>query len=149
MRERTVERRLRQRIEAAGGLALKWVSPAHAAVPDRIVFMPGGRMYLVETKAPNKDQTPLQARVAKSLAKLGFPVVVLDTLEDVDQWVAGIAAEQHNSPIEDLIAEYRLEGCDFDNSEFVRLAALRFVRTLPDSQVRALLYILSKGPNDG
>lgn len=90
MREKTIEKRLVERVKAAGGVALKWVSPANRGVPDRIVFMPDGRMYLVELKAPGEKQSPLQAHTAEQLARLGFPVVVLDGLKEVDQWAAGL-----------------------------------------------------------
>ncbi len=50
--ERDVERRLVTLVRRAGGWAPKWVSPGTLGVPDRIVFLPGGRVLFVEVKRP-------------------------------------------------------------------------------------------------
>ena len=42
MRERNIERRLVMETLKRGGVALKFVSPGCAGVPDRIVMMPKG-----------------------------------------------------------------------------------------------------------
>ena len=52
VRENTVERRFNLLARRHGGLSLKWVSPGRLGVPDRLLFMPGGRLYLVELKRP-------------------------------------------------------------------------------------------------
>lgn len=52
MREAVFERKLKKRIEEKGGLCLKWVSPGYTGVPDRIVLLPGGRIFFVEVKRP-------------------------------------------------------------------------------------------------
>lgn len=88
MLERAIERRLVDQVrKKLGGLALKWTSPGVAGVPDRIVFLPGGRVALVECKAPGKKPTELQLRVHQRLADLGAEVWVLDSVEAVDAWV--------------------------------------------------------------
>ena len=46
MRESTVEKYLCKRIKEKKGLAMKLVSPGLAGVPDRIVLLPGGRLFL-------------------------------------------------------------------------------------------------------
>lgn len=48
-----------------------------------------------------------------------------------------------NSPIEKLLAEYEAEYCDHSNMAWVSRAALRYVSTMKDSQVRCLLYVLA------
>ena len=50
MLEREIERKAGERVKAAGGLWLKWVSPGMAGVPDRILIAPGGRVVFVELK---------------------------------------------------------------------------------------------------
>lgn len=87
MLERRVEQRLVDGVRAAGGLAMKWVSPSMSGVPDRIVFLPGGRIRFVELKAPGQKPTPLQQRIHRMLEGLGCEVVVLDSVEAVDAWV--------------------------------------------------------------
>jgi len=78
MREREVEQALVRAVQRVGGLAYKWVSPAHRGVPDRIVFLPQGRLMLVELKAPGKRPTQLQQRVHDRLRALGHDVRVID-----------------------------------------------------------------------
>lgn len=84
MLERQIEQRLTTLAKQRGGLALKWVSPAFAGVPDRIVFHGKGRITFVELKAPGKRQTQLQVRIAQMLRDLGADVRVIDSMEGVD-----------------------------------------------------------------
>ena len=77
MLESTVERHLREEAKKRKGMALKFVSPGMNGVPDRIVLMPDGKMAFVELKAPGKKPRPLQ------LERLGFPVYVVDNIEQI------------------------------------------------------------------
>lgn len=85
MLEKTIERKLAEMAKAAGGLALKWVSPSNAGVPDRIVLFPGGRVVFVELKAPGKKPTDLQLRVHNALRGLGMDVRVIDSMDGVKE----------------------------------------------------------------
>lgn len=84
MLERRIEQRLCDNAKRAGGLAIKWVAPAMAGVPDRIVFLPKGRIIFVELKAPGMQPTALQQRIHKMLTDLGADVRVIDSLEAAD-----------------------------------------------------------------
>ena len=83
MREKEIEQKLVKRVKNAGGIALKFVSPGHAGVPDRLVLLPNGRMGFVEVKASDKQPRPLQAASHKKLRALGFKVYVLDDPEQI------------------------------------------------------------------
>ena len=83
MLERHLEQHLRDRARVAGALALKWVSPSLAGVPDRIVIIPGGRVIFVELKAPGKKPSPLQHRIIKRLCAVGADVRVIDSKEGI------------------------------------------------------------------
>ena len=74
MRESSVEARLRKLIKRAGGRCLKWTCPGHTGVPDRIILMPGGRVYFAELKAPGEKERARQEYVQRQLRKLGFKV---------------------------------------------------------------------------
>jgi len=78
MREKTIEERLRETVKRLGGLALKFVSPGFTGVPDRIVLMPGGRIYFVELKSYGKIPTIRQTFVIRLLRRLGFAVWLVD-----------------------------------------------------------------------
>jgi hypothetical protein len=88
--ESQIEKKLRDRVKEHGGLALKFVSPGCRGVPDRLVFMPGGRIYLVELKAPGQKPRPLQKHMRKKFAKLGFKYYVIDTYETVEVFLSEI-----------------------------------------------------------
>lgn len=65
----------------AGGLLEKFVSPSNRGVPDRILFMHGGQLVLVEFKAPGKRPTALQDFKHQQYRKLGFRVEVVDNID--------------------------------------------------------------------
>ena len=83
MREKEIEQKLVKRVNKVGGIALKFVSPGHAGVPDRLVLLPNGRMGFVEVKAPDKQPRPLQAASHRKLRALGFKVYVLNDPEQI------------------------------------------------------------------
>ncbi len=88
--EKQIETRLRLKVKAAGGIALKFVSPGFNGVPDRLVFMPSGRVYLVELKAPGKRLTKLQFKVMAMFKELGFKYYIIDSYEAVEEFINDI-----------------------------------------------------------
>jgi hypothetical protein len=48
-----------------------------------------------------------------------------------------------NTPIEQLVAQYAAEECNFANIPGVIDASLRYVDSMPDSHVRCLLFTLA------
>ncbi len=74
MRESTIEAYLRDRVKELGGKAYKFVSPGNDGVPDRLVCLPGGRAFFVETKRPGEKPTKLQRNRHRELRKMGFVV---------------------------------------------------------------------------
>ena len=83
MREKSLERLLVRRVTDMGGLALKFVSPGMAGVPDRLLLLPDGKIAFVEMKAPGKEPSPLQRLRHEQLRDLGFRVYVVDSKEDI------------------------------------------------------------------
>ena len=83
MLEKRIEQRLRDEVKKRGGLALKFVSPGFAGVPDRLVLMPDGNVGFVEIKAPGEVPRPIQLSRHKLLRRLGFKVYVLDNIENI------------------------------------------------------------------
>lgn len=76
--ERDIEKKLRLGVEVQGGKCLKWVCPGWSGVPDRIVLLPGARIYFVETKRPKGGiVSALQNKWREWLTELGFSVVTI------------------------------------------------------------------------
>lgn len=93
MLEKTVEKELCDRVKNdLDGWALKFVSPGQNGVPDRIVLVPYGRIYFVETKAPGKKLRKLQEYVCGLIKRLGFRVLRIDTKEKVEAFVREVQA---------------------------------------------------------
>lgn len=87
IREKNIEKYLREQVKAAGGWAPKWESPGNAGVPDRIIFFPGGRIFFVELKAPGRKPTPLQLVKAEKIQGYGQTVLVIDSKQKVDEFI--------------------------------------------------------------
>ncbi len=85
--EKQIEARLRERVKNNGGLALKFVSPGCSGVPDRLVFLPRGRIILVELKKPGGELTPLQVKMKRKFEALGFKFYVIDSYEKVEELI--------------------------------------------------------------
>lgn len=89
--EKVLERKLRDRVKKLDGLAFKFVSPGFMGVPDRIVLMPGARVYFAELKTTGKKPTKIQLYVHGLLKKLGFEVWVIDRTEILEDFLNMIA----------------------------------------------------------
>ena len=85
VREDTIEQYLVRRVKKAGGVAEKFTSPGRRAVPDRLVTLPGGRIFFVECKAPGKTATENQRRDHERRRAMGCTVYVVDTKDGVDE----------------------------------------------------------------
>lgn len=79
MLESKLESSLVKAIRERGGKCWKWVSPGTAGVPDRLCFLPDGRLVIVEMKAPGEQPRPLQLKRHRELRDLGFEVRVIDS----------------------------------------------------------------------
>lgn len=88
MRERDIEKYLRDQVKALSGRAYKWVSPGNQGVPDRLVFLPGGRVIPIELKAPGETPTAQQLHQHRILLGLGHEVLVIDTIAGVENFIA-------------------------------------------------------------
>ena len=87
MRESVVEAAFVKRIKLLGGEVRKvaWVNRRGA--PDRLALMPGpGKNFWVELKRPKKDAEDHQWREHERLRLCGEIVLVIDSLEAIDNW---------------------------------------------------------------
>ena len=86
--EKNVERYLCRGVkEVLCGRALKFVSPGLCGVPDRLVLLPGGRIYFVEVKSPGKKLRVLQERICGEIRSMGFTVLLIDSIPAADEFI--------------------------------------------------------------
>lgn len=94
MLEKTIEKKLKQKVEQLGGRAYKWESPGNNGVPDRIVILPKGKLYFVELKRPKNSKTAaLQHLQHKRLRDLGANVRIVRSLETLDDFIKEVSDE--------------------------------------------------------
>ena len=85
--EKNIEAHLVKRVKEIGGMAYKFVSPAHRGVADRVVCLPNGVVWFVELKAPGGRLSPLQQVFEDDMVRLRQRYVCLWSKEQVDAWV--------------------------------------------------------------
>jgi hypothetical protein len=87
MLEKHIEAYLVSQVKKMGGVAYKFVSPAHRGVADRVVCLPDGSTWFVELKAPGGRLSPLQKVFADDMARLQQRYVCLWSKDQVDEWI--------------------------------------------------------------
>ena len=87
MLEKQIEAYLVKRVKALGGVAYKFVSPAHRGVADRIVCLPDGSTWFVELKTAGGRLSPLQEVFAADMARMNQNYCVLWSKEQVNLWI--------------------------------------------------------------
>ena len=87
MRERTIEAWIWKKIEAQGGVFLKFTSPGRTGVPDRIAIFPDGRLVFVELKTETGKLTKVQAYVCKQLIDLKQTVCIVHGMNGAKQFL--------------------------------------------------------------
>jgi hypothetical protein len=74
-------------VKKSSGLCYKWQSTI-TGVPDRIVFL-NQKIYLVELKTATGKLSPRQVVVFDDLGEQGFPVHIIRSKEDAEEFVKG------------------------------------------------------------
>lgn len=85
--EKLVERRLAELVKLNGGLCIKLLSDFNNGLPDRLCIFPGRKLYFVELKTTNQKPRKLQLFMHKLFEQLGFEVLVIDSVERVENFI--------------------------------------------------------------
>lgn len=85
--EKRNEKKLRDACRKMGGIAIKLYSLSLTGLPDRMVLMPGGRIWFVELKSKGVKPTPSQDSFHQKLRGLGFRVEVISTDEQLQDFL--------------------------------------------------------------
>ncbi len=98
MREYVVENEFVKAVKAAGGAAYKLTSQTANGLPDRLVLFFPAKTVFVELKAPGKMMRPLQRKRRYQLMKLGFPVLRIDRIEQIQPCIEAILSWTPGTP---------------------------------------------------
>ena len=90
MRENVIENEFVKEVKKAGGMAYKLTSQTANGLPDRLVLFPNAKTVFVELKAPKKMLRPLQRKRRYQLMKLGFPVLCINELQQIQPCIDAI-----------------------------------------------------------
>lgn len=83
--EKIIEAYLGAEVKKLGGLSLKLVTLHFIGLPDRLVLLPGAKLFFAELKSTGKKPEKIQVYVHNTLRKLGFNVYVIDKVSEVDK----------------------------------------------------------------
>lgn len=86
--ERDIEKYLKERVEAYGGVRRRVSWQGRNGAPDDYVMLCGG--HWVECKAPGKRPEPHQEREHLRMRGHGIEVTILDSYESVDAFIERI-----------------------------------------------------------
>lgn len=98
MREYVVENEFVKAVKAAGGAAYKLTSQTANGLPDRLVLFFPAKTIFVELKAPGKMMRPLQRKRRYQLMKLGFTVLCIDRIEQIEPCIEAILSWTPGEP---------------------------------------------------
>lgn len=79
--EKVFERTLSKYVDDTGGMAVKLLSQFLRGLPDRMFLLKGGIVVFVEFKSTGKKPTKIQEYIHRRIRALGFPVLVVDSVE--------------------------------------------------------------------
>jgi hypothetical protein len=82
--EKYLDDKLKAKIKGFGGLYIKLTPFSLCGLPDRLCLLPGARVIFAEIKTTGEDPSKLQLIVHRKLRKLGFTVLVIDTLKQIN-----------------------------------------------------------------
>ena len=85
MLERDIEAYLVKRVQALGGEVRKAAWIGRRGAPDRCVMLDGCTIW-VELKATGQKPQPHQTREHQRMRAMGQTVLVLDSIESIDEW---------------------------------------------------------------
>lgn len=84
--EASLEAYFYNQVRLRGGMVEKLIS-TRRGIPDRLVLLPGGHVFLVELKAWGGRTSAIQEAWHARAAELGTRVVVLEGRDAVDEWL--------------------------------------------------------------
>lgn len=119
MRETTIERNIRHKIEKLGGMAIKLAGTGIRGMPDRLVLLPEGTAFFIETKTIDGTVSPRQEFIGEKLYALGFQVLIFRCPEDAARYLGEVEPKTikkrgNRKPAASMAAAYIQEAIGHD-----------------------------------
>lgn len=92
-KEARIEKWLVDQVKNLGGIADKYTSPSNPGVPDRIVILPGGKVYFVELKTEIGRLSNIQKWQRKRYSEMGCDVRVIKGMAEAKEFVKELEHE--------------------------------------------------------
>ncbi len=92
-REAKIEEWLVKQIKELGGIADKFVSPANPGVPDRLIVMPGGKVYFVELKTEIGRLSNIQKWQRDRYRERGAEVRIVKGMDQAKEFIKELKNE--------------------------------------------------------
>lgn len=90
MAEKHVEAYAKRKIEALGGMCMKFVSPGRKGVPDRLIVSMSGLVYFLELKWGKNGTSAAQDKFYKDMQLRGITVYYAKTKQEIDEFIENI-----------------------------------------------------------
>lgn len=85
--EASIEAALVKAVKEAGGLCIKLPAILYRGIPDRMILLPGGRLFFVELKARKGRASVAQNNFRDLLFTLGFRWCMIKGMEELHNFV--------------------------------------------------------------
>jgi hypothetical protein len=109
---------------------------------NRNLFALDGSRQMVLTQ-PEKVINKASGRLVAQRPGVGQLVVTALEFADMFELVVDCTWEPNN-PIDELMARYTEECCDFEDAQYLAICALRFVDVMEDCHQRCILFAMAK-----
>lgn len=83
--EKVFERTLSKYVDDQGGMAVKLLSQFIKGLPDRMFLLKSGIVVFAEFKSTGKKPTKIQSYIHAKIQALGFPVLIVDSVETYEE----------------------------------------------------------------
>lgn len=92
--EKLVERKLVELVKLNKGMCIKLLCNHIQGLPDRLCLFPGAKLAFVELKTTGEKPKKIQLYIHKKLRNLGFKVFIIDTVQNVKDFIDMMVYEQ-------------------------------------------------------